>query len=127
VRDGTDRRRRDVSVRAAHFSSRPIPGDGWKEQRTVADVLRVGLVGAGPWAGMFTAPMLAAGPATALAAVWARRAEASGDLAARYGVPAVGSLSDLFAECDAVAFAVPPNVQAEIAVQAAEAGKHLLL
>src|SRR5689334_24082209 len=91
------------------------------------DALSVGLVGAGPWAGMFTAPMLAAGPATRLAAVWARRAEAAGELAARYGVPAVGTPSDLFAECDAVAFAVPPDVQAAVAVEAAAAGKHLLL
>ncbi|RNL80311.1 gfo/Idh/MocA family oxidoreductase [Nocardioides marmorisolisilvae] len=32
-----------------------------------------------------------------------------------------------FAEVDAVAFAVPPSVQAEIALRAARAGKHLLL
>jgi predicted dehydrogenase len=76
---------------------------------------------------MFTAPMIAAGPATTLSAVWARRAEASGELAQRYGVPAVGSLDDLFATCTAVAFAVPPDVQATIAPVAAAAGKHLLL
>lgn len=93
----------------------------------MAERLSVGLVGAGPWAGMFTAPMVAAGPATTLTAVWARRAEAAGELAQRYGVPAVGSLDDLFATCNAVAFAVPPGVQATIAVDAAAAGKHLLL
>src|SRR5690242_9949532 len=89
--------------------------------------LRVGLVGAGPWAGMFTAPMLAAGPATTLSAVWARRAEAAEELARRFGTETAGSLPDLFARCDAVAFAVPPNVQASIAVDAAAAGRHLLL
>ncbi len=93
----------------------------------MAERLRVGLVGAGPWAGMFTAPMLAAGPATTLSAVWARRPQASGELAQRYGVATVASLDDLFGSCDAVAFAVPPDVQATIAVDAAAAGKHLLL
>ena len=39
------------------------------------DAERVGLVGAGPWAGLFTAPLLAAGPACTLTAVWARRSE----------------------------------------------------
>jgi predicted dehydrogenase len=59
--------------------------------------------------------------------VWARRPEASAKLARHYDVPAVSSLADLFALCDAVAFAVPPDVQASIAVEAAAAGKHLLL
>ena len=37
------------------------------------DAVRVGLVGAGPWAELFTAPMLGHGPACSLAVVWARR------------------------------------------------------
>ncbi|HPJ19491.1 MAG TPA: gfo/Idh/MocA family oxidoreductase, partial [Actinomycetota bacterium] len=35
--------------------------------------VRVGLVGAGPWAEILHAPMLAAGPETTLAVVYARR------------------------------------------------------
>ena len=89
--------------------------------------LRVGLVGAGPWAGMFHAPMLAAGPRTTLAAVWARRPEAAEELATAYGVPHTTSYDELLAVCDAVAFAVPPPVQAALAPRAAQAGKHLLL
>jgi len=89
--------------------------------------LRVGLVGAGPWAGMFHAPMLAAGPATSLAGVWARRPEAAEELAASYGAQHAASYDDLLAVCDAVAFAVPPPVQAHLAPRAARAGKHLLL
>ena len=89
--------------------------------------VRVGLVGAGPWAEMFHAPMLAAGPRTGLAAVWARRPEAAARLAASYDVPHVSSFEALLAACDAVAFAVPPPVQAVLAPRAAEAGKHLLL
>ena len=89
--------------------------------------LRVGLVGAGPWAQIFTAPLLAAGPHCALAAVWARRADAAEALAARHGVPAAHDLDQLFASCDAVAFAVPPDVQAELAACAVRAGRHVLL
>ena len=87
----------------------------------------VGLVGAGPWAGMLHAPMLAGGPETRLAGVWARRPEAARALAAAHGSRAVGSLEELWEVCEAVAFAVPPDVQAELAVAAARAGKHLLL
>jgi predicted dehydrogenase len=87
----------------------------------------VGLVGAGPWAQMLHAPMLAGGPETMLAGVWARRAEAAEALAAAYGSRAVGSLEELWDRCQAVAFAVPPDVQAELATAAARAGKHLLL
>lgn len=87
----------------------------------------VGLVGAGPWAAMLHAPMLAGGPETTLAGVWARRPEAARALADAHGSRAVGSLEELWDVCEAVAFAVPPNVQAELAAAAARAGKHVLL
>mgnify|MGYP002336185102 CR=1 FL=1 len=93
----------------------------------MSEALRVGLVGAGPWAGMVHAPVLAAGPETALAGVWARRPEAAAELAGRYGAPVFEQPDDLYAACDAVAFAVPPDVQATMAIDAARAGKHLLL
>lgn len=89
--------------------------------------LAVGLVGAGPWAGMVHAPMLAAGPETRLAAVWARRPEAAEGLAREHGTVAARSVEELLDSCEAVAFAVPPDVQAALAVRAAAAGKHLLL
>ena len=60
-------------------------------------------------------------------AVWARRPEAAAVLADRFGIQAVGSFDELLSRCDAVAFAVPPDVQAALAVRAAEAGRHLLL
>ncbi|MFD1312107.1 gfo/Idh/MocA family oxidoreductase, partial [Streptomyces kaempferi] len=47
--------------------------------------VEVGLVGAGPWARAMHARMLAAGPETRLAAVWARRAEAARETAAPHG------------------------------------------
>jgi len=89
--------------------------------------LRVGLVGAGPWATFVHAPVLTGGPETELAGIWARRPEAAAELAARHGVGTFASFEALLDGCDAVAFAVPPDVQAELAPRAAAAGKALLL
>jgi len=87
----------------------------------------VGLVGAGPWAKMVHAPTIAAGPETRLAGVWARRPEAALELAARHGVPAFEDYDDLLLACEAVAFAVAPEAQPDLAIRAAQAGKALLL
>ena len=89
--------------------------------------VRVGVVGAGPWAHIVHAPVLAAGPHTALAGVWARRPDAAAELAARHGVPAFAELDALLDACEAVAFCVPPDVQVTLAARAARAGKALLL
>ncbi|MGW0909595.1 Gfo/Idh/MocA family protein [Streptomyces sp. NPDC002853] len=89
--------------------------------------VRVGLVGAGPWARAMHARMLAAGPETTLAAVWARRPEAAAEVGAAYGAPAAASFEELLDMCEAVAFAVPPAVQAALAPRAAAAGRALLL
>lgn len=89
--------------------------------------LRVGLVGAGPWARTVHAPALAAYPGTALTAVWARRREAAEELANAHGAEVCGEFRELLAQVDAVSFAVPPAVQAELALEAAKAGKHLIL
>lgn len=92
-------------------------------QRPIA----VGLVGAGPWAARVYAPMLAAGPETRLAAIWTRRPEAARELARTHATSAVETFEALLERCDAVAFAVQPDVQAELGVIAARAGKALLL
>lgn len=89
--------------------------------------VRVGLVGAGPWAGMFHAPMLAAGPETTLSTVYARRLEAAEALASQYGAHATDDFDEFLQNCEAVSFAVPPDVQARLAPVAAAAGKPLLL
>lgn len=89
--------------------------------------VRVGLVGAGPWARAMHARMLAAGPETTLTAVWARRPEAAAEVANAYGAQAAGSFEELLDQCEAIAFAVPPTVQAALAVHAAAAGRALLL
>ncbi|NUT96903.1 MAG: Gfo/Idh/MocA family oxidoreductase [Saccharothrix sp.] len=93
----------------------------------VDEQLRVGLVGAGPWAKLVHAPGLADHPGTRLTAVWARRPEAAAELAESYGATVAADPDELLSSVDAVAFAVPPEVQAEIAVKAAGLGKHLVL
>jgi predicted dehydrogenase len=89
--------------------------------------VRVGLVGAGPWARFVHAPMLAAGPETELVGIHARSPERARDLAAQHGVEVCASFDDLLAVCDAVACCVAPEAQVHYAVRAAEAGKALLL
>jgi predicted dehydrogenase len=71
--------------------------------------------------------MLAAGPETRLAGVWSRTAASAQELAREHDVPALPSFDALLEACDAIAIAVPPDVQVELAVRAANAGKALLL
>lgn len=90
-------------------------------------MLRFGLVGTGYWAEVAHAAGLVAHPGTELVAVWGRDPEKAARLADRHGARAYADLDDLIAAVDAVAFSVPPDVQAELAVRAAEAGRALLL
>ncbi|MEU8974010.1 Gfo/Idh/MocA family oxidoreductase [Streptomyces monashensis] len=89
--------------------------------------MRIGLLGTGPWARAAYAPALAGHTALRFAGVWGRRPEAAGELAGQYDVPAYDDVDALLADVDAVAVALPPSVQAELAVRAARAGRHLLL
>ncbi|MFF9581501.1 Gfo/Idh/MocA family protein [Streptomyces achromogenes] len=89
--------------------------------------MRIGLLGTGPWARATYAPALAGHPGLRFAGVWGRRPEAATELAEGYGVTAYADVDALLADVDAVAVALPPSVQAELAVRAADAGRHLLL
>ncbi len=89
--------------------------------------LRVGLVGAGTWAARVHAPMLAAGPETRLTGVWSRRRGPAAALAEAHGTTAMDSFGALLEGCEAVAFAVPPDVQVALALEAVRAGRHVLL
>lgn len=89
--------------------------------------MRIGLVGAGPWARTVHAPAIAAHPRWSSAGVWARRPEAAAEVAAIAGGPAHASFEELLDACDAVAFAVPPRLQGELVPAAAAAGRHLVL
>jgi predicted dehydrogenase len=71
--------------------------------------------------------MLAAGPETTLGGVWARRPDAAAALAREHHTDAAPTFDALLERCDAIAFAVPPDVQAELGVRAAAAGRHLML
>ncbi|MEW1696021.1 Gfo/Idh/MocA family protein [Streptomyces sp. NPDC093249] len=88
---------------------------------------RIGLLGTGPWAGHTHAPALAGHPGIEFSGVWGRRPEAAVDLATASGTRAYDDVDALFAASDAVALALPPDVQAPLAVRAAEAGCHVLL
>lgn len=89
--------------------------------------MRFGLLGAGPWAERAHGPGLVAHPRTAFSGVWGRRPEAAKALADRLGTRAYDDVDALLADSDAVAVALPPDVQAPLAVRAARAGCHLLL
>ncbi|MFF0791179.1 Gfo/Idh/MocA family protein [Streptomyces spiralis] len=89
--------------------------------------MRIGLLGTGPWARMVHAPALSGHGELEFAGVWGRRADAAKELAGGHGTRAYDDVEALLAEVDAVAVALPPDVQADLAVRAARAGCHLLL
>ncbi|HWC42328.1 MAG TPA: Gfo/Idh/MocA family oxidoreductase, partial [Actinomycetota bacterium] len=89
--------------------------------------MRFGVLGTGYWAQEAHATALAGHPDTELVAVWGRDPAKTAAFADRFGIQGHDDLDRLLAEVDAVAVAVPPDVQAELAVRAAAAGRHLLL
>ena len=89
--------------------------------------MRFGMVGTGYWANEVHAAGIASHPDTQLVGVWGRDLEKASRVAAQHGAAAFTEVDDLLDAVDAVVFAVPPQVQADIAARAAQAGKHLLL
>ncbi len=89
--------------------------------------LRVGLVGTGPWARIATGPGLRAASRVEPVGVWGRDAGRTAEVAELVGVPAYEDYDALLADVEAVVFSVAPSAQAELAVRAARAGRHLLL
>jgi len=87
----------------------------------------MGVVGTGYWAQVVHAAGVAAHPDVDLVGVWGRDLGKAQALADQHGVPAYDDFEALLPEVDLLTFAVPPQVQAELALRAAEAGKHLLL
>lgn len=94
---------------------------------TVTAPLRFGLLGTGPWAAATCAPALAGSDDADLVGVWGRDPARAAALAAEHGARGYPDLDALLADVDAVAVALPPDVQAPLAVRAAAAGRHLLL
>ncbi|MFJ1875919.1 Gfo/Idh/MocA family protein [Streptomyces sp. KS_5] len=89
--------------------------------------MRIGLLGTGPWAQMAHAPALSGHPELDFVGVWGRRTAPTKELADTYGVRAYDEVDALLADVDAVAVALPPAIQADLAARAARAGCHLLL
>jgi predicted dehydrogenase len=92
--------------------------------------VKFGLVGTGYWARVTHAAALASEPAAEFTAVWGRSQDKAASLGEEFGVKpyaARAEYADFLGHVDAVAFSVPPDVQAELAVPAAAAGRHLLL
>lgn len=89
--------------------------------------MKFGLLGTGPWARSTHGPALAAHKDVELTGVWGRRSEAAREVAEEFGTRAYDDVDALLSDCDAVAVALPPDVQAPLAVRAAGAGCHLLL
>lgn len=98
---------------------RPVMGESGR--------MRFGLIGTGTWARQVHGPALAAALEVDLVGVWGRSSERAAALGSDLGCPSYDDSDALFADVDAVAFAVPPDVQADLAVAAARAGCHLLL
>ena len=89
--------------------------------------MRFAVVGTGYWARETHAAALAAHPDADLVGVWGRSLTRAAELADAVGAQPYEHVDDMFADVDAVAFAVPPDVQAELAVRAARQGCHLLM
>ena len=89
--------------------------------------MRFGLLGTGYWAAETHAAALVAAPGTTLAGVWGRDPAKAAAVADRYGIRSYEDVDELIAVVDAVAIALPPQVQAPLAARAARAGRHLFL
>ena len=89
--------------------------------------LKFGLAGTGHWARIVHGPALASTAGIRLAGVWGRNEQAAATLADSHDCVRYRDFDDLLANVDAVAFSMPPDVQADLAARAAAAGRHLLL
>jgi predicted dehydrogenase len=89
--------------------------------------VRFGVLGTGHWARTVHAAALAGHPSARLAGVWGRDLAKAKAVGAEFDVHGYDDLDALLDQVDAVTVAVPPDVQPDLAVRVAQAGKHLLL
>jgi predicted dehydrogenase len=102
-------------------------GRRWPVRLAYGDPMRFGLIGTGYWAREAHAAGIAATDGAELVGVWGRNPAKARELADQAGITAFGTVDALLDAVDAVTFAVPPDVQAPLAIAAASRGRHLLL
>lgn len=89
--------------------------------------IRFGLIGTGYWATTVHGTSVRRHPGVDFVGVWGRDARKTADAAHQLGTRPYADVDALLADVDALTFAVPPEVQADIATRAAKAGRHVLL
>jgi predicted dehydrogenase len=89
--------------------------------------IRLGVIGTGYWATAVHGASAASHADVELVGVWGRDPAKADAAATELGTRAYGDVDALLNDVDALTFAVPPDVQVEIATRAAQAGRHLLL
>ncbi len=87
--------------------------------------MRIALLGAGRWATEFTAPSIA--KVASLSGVWSRRRDRADVLARKFGVDVFETPTEAARSSDAVAIAVEPTAQPELAAIAAHYARPVLL
>jgi predicted dehydrogenase len=89
--------------------------------------VRFGIVGTAFWAREVHVPGLRRTAGAAPVALWGRNVDEARAIAATHDLEAFADFDAMLDAVDALSFAVPPDVQASLALRAARAGKHLLL
>src|SRR5512142_186287 len=89
--------------------------------------LRFGVAGTGYWAETVHLSALSAHPDATLVGVWGRSPEKAEALARNFGIASFRRFDEMLDQIDALSIALPPQIQAGLALAAANAGKHLLL
>lgn len=94
---------------------------------SMSDTIRIGVYGTAYWAETVHLPALKNAPGFSLAGVFGRNVERCQALASQFDVQVFPDYATFLSSVDAVSFAVPPAAQAELALQAIRAGKHVLV
>lgn len=89
--------------------------------------MRFGVIGTGYWAREIHAAGLYQTDEAELMGVWGRNPHKAAVVADRFDCRVYSTPAEMFQDVDAVSFAVPPNIQAPLAIEAANHGCHLLL
>ncbi len=88
--------------------------------------MRIGIVGAGWWAGFAHLPAFKAAGAV-IAGIYSRTPAHAEKLAQQHGTLAFERYEDLLAVCDGVAISTTDDTHASLGIQAVQAGKHLFM